>query len=106
MTDESSRRLPGGSDPWAVLGLPVGACDADVRGAYLRKVKQYPPERAPEQFERVRDAYEDLCDPRRRGRRILESADPCAELVSLLDDDAAQRRFTGPGPWQAVLEAI
>ena len=50
MTDESFKSLPGGSDPWTVLGLPVGACDADVRAAYLRKVRQYPPERAPEEI--------------------------------------------------------
>ena len=100
----TSKSPPDVSDPWAVLALPVGACAADVRAAYLRKVRQHPPERSPEQFERIRDAYEELRDPRRRGERMIESVDPDAEFVSLLGDGAEKRRFTGPGPWLDVLE--
>jgi len=90
-------------DPWAVLGLAHDAGDEEVRAAYLAKVKEHPPDRSPEQFERIRDAYDLLRDPRRRAQRQLLWADPLAKLTSLLPNDADHRRFVGPAPWQAVL---
>lgn len=91
-------------DPRQILGIGLEAGDEEIRAAYLRKVKECPPDRAPREFERVRDAYEMLRDPRQRTRHLLLSADPKQPLVSLLQDRPAERRFTGPGPWLAVLQ--
>jgi curved DNA-binding protein CbpA len=91
-------------DPTAVLGISQNATDEEIRAAYLLKVREYPPDRAPEQFEKIRDAYEILRDPRRRVRHRLFSVDPRAPLVSLFADDARPRRFVGPGPWLDVLK--
>jgi len=93
-------------DPRQILGIGLEAGDEEIRAAYLRKVKEYPPDRSPRQFERVRDAYEDLRDPRRRARRLFLSADSAQPLVSLLEGRASERRFTGPDPWLAVLKEI
>jgi curved DNA-binding protein CbpA len=92
-------------DPWAVLGLAGDAGDEEIRAAYLAKVKEHPPDRSPEQFERIRDAYDLLRDPRRRAQRQLLWAGlpPTAKLVSLLPKEADHRRFVGPLPWRAVL---
>uniref|UniRef100_Q01SX6 Heat shock protein DnaJ domain protein n=1 Tax=Solibacter usitatus (strain Ellin6076) TaxID=234267 RepID=Q01SX6_SOLUE len=90
-------------DPRQVLELPPDAGDEEIRAAYLRKVKQYPPDRAPSEFEKVRDAYESLKDPRRRARQML-AVDPHQALTTLLDGRAAERRFVGPEPWLAVLK--
>jgi DnaJ-domain-containing protein 1 len=90
-------------DPWAVLGLAPGADGEQIRAAYLKMVKEHPPDRSPERFERIRDAYELLRDPRRLSQRMLLWADPQAKLVSLLPDPANTRRFVGPGPWLAVV---
>jgi len=89
-------------DPRQVLGVSPEAGDEEIRAAYLRKVKECPPDRAPREFEKVRDAYEALRDPRRRTRHLL-SADPKQPLVSLLDGRVSERRFTGPAAWLAVL---
>ena len=91
-------------DPRHVLGIPPEAGDEEIRAAYLRKVKEYPPDRAPLEFEKVRDAYETLRDPRRRTRQLLLSVDPKQPLVSLLEGRAAERRFVGPEPWLAALK--
>jgi curved DNA-binding protein CbpA len=91
-------------DPRQILGIALEAGDEEIRAAYLRKVKEHPPDRSPREFERVRDAYEELRDPRRRARRVLLSADPAQPLASLLESGAAERRFTGPDPWLAVLK--
>ena len=90
-------------DPRQVLGISPEAGDEEIRAAYLRKVKEYPPDRAPQEFEKVRDAYELLCDPRRRMRQLLLSADPNQRLLTLLDGRVSERQFTGPAPWLAVL---
>jgi curved DNA-binding protein CbpA len=91
-------------DPLAVLGVSGEATDAQVRSAYLRKIKEFPPDRCPDEFERVRDAYEMLRDRRQRVRHSLFSIDPGAPLESLLESDPGQRRFAGPDPWLAVLK--
>ena len=91
-------------DPRMILGVGLEAGDQEIRAAYLRKVKEFPPDRAPEQFERIRDAYELLRDPRRRTLHMLLSVDPHEPLESLLDEGPAPRQFVGPEPWLAVLK--
>ena len=91
-------------DPREILGVAPNAGDAEIRAAYLRKVKENPPERSAAAFERVRDAYEILRDPRRRALYMLLSADLEAPLVTLLPSRSRERRFTGPGPWLAALK--
>ena len=47
-------------DPYSVLGLKRGASHDDIRRAYFRKVREHPPETAPETFQAIRAAYEQL----------------------------------------------
>jgi curved DNA-binding protein CbpA len=92
------------TDPAAVLGVSPDASDEEVRAAYLAKVREYPPDRAPEPFERIRDAYELLRDPRRRMRHRLFAADPRAPLSSVFAKQTRGRAFVGPGAWLDVLK--
>ena len=89
-------------DPRQVLEVEAEAGDEEIRAAYLRKVKEYPPDRSPREFERVRDAYDMLRDPRRRTRSLLLAADPNQPLSALLDGRKSNRQFTGPDAWLAV----
>jgi curved DNA-binding protein CbpA len=91
-------------DAREVLGIPSQAGDEEIRAAYLRKVKEHPPEQSPAEFERIRDAYEILRDPRRRIRDRLFSADPHAPFAEIVNGRRPVRRFTGPRPWMEVLE--
>ena len=99
-----SRELHSPPDPRAVLGVCLEADDEQIRAAYLSKLREFPPDRCPVEFERVRDAYELLRDRRRRTRHLLLSCDPEAPLESLLDGVAGERKFVGPEPWLAVLK--
>jgi DnaJ-class molecular chaperone len=92
------------SDLYRVLGIGEGAEDEPIRAAYLAKLKQFPPDRCPAEFEQVRDAYELLRDRRRRAQYTLFSANPDASLESLLEGMDKQRQSAGPGPWLAVLK--
>ncbi len=82
----------------SVLGVAPGAVPEEVRAAYLEQVRRHPPDADPQGFERVRDAWQLLCDPAQRGRSWLH-ADPAAPLTKVLDEPC----FAGPQPW---LEAI
>ncbi|HEV2960684.1 MAG TPA: DnaJ domain-containing protein [Candidatus Angelobacter sp.] len=90
-------------DPRQVLGIGTEANDEEIRAAYLQKVKEFPPDRSPAEFERVRDAYEKLRDPRQRARNMLLSIDPKQPLVALLEGRASRPKFIGPDSWLAVL---
>ena len=90
-------------DPFAVLGVPHDTGDQAVRDAYVAGVRAHPPEGDPAAFQRVREAYEVLCDRRSRARLRLFGAPPVARLEDILDEGAAAKRYAGPGAWLAVL---
>jgi len=91
-------------DPWKILGVAPDSGPEEIRRAYLKKIKESPPDRAPEKFELIRDAYHMLRDPRMRARTRLFSADPEIPFPDLLDSQEARREFLGPGPWLAAME--
>lgn len=88
-----------------VLGVPDNASDEDIRAAYLAKVKEFPPDRSPEQFEKIRDAYDALRDPRSRVRAMLFSNDFMKPLTTLVDGLHAKRIYAGPHVWREVLKS-
>ena len=59
-------------DPNELLGVTYGVTPRDLRRAYNRLIRIYKPERFPEQFRRIREAYENLL-------RIAEWFAPHAE---------------------------
>jgi curved DNA-binding protein CbpA len=62
------------TDPYQILGLPGDSDDEAIRRRYLELVRQYPPERAPEKFAAIRQAYESLRDLNTRLRyRLFEA---------------------------------
>ena len=91
-------------DARKALGVSATATEEEIRLAYLAKVKEHPPDRSPEVFEQIRDAYETLRDPRRRIRDMLFSADPQESFASLFGGLAPERRFVGPNPWLEVVK--
>ena len=89
-----------------ILGVAPNATDDEIRAAYLNRIREYPPESSPEEFERIRDAWETLRDPRRRAKNLILGADPNAPFASLLDGREAARQFAGPGRWKAALKEL
>jgi curved DNA-binding protein CbpA len=91
-------------DPREVLGVAEKATEEEIRAAYLRKVKEFPPDQAPEEFEEVRNAFEALRDPRKRTLALFHASDPDAPLTSILDGRASRRLFAGPQLWREALK--
>lgn len=54
-------------DPYLVLGVGVDADDAAIEAAYLEGIKRSPPDRDPDGFEALREAYDKI---RTRSDRI------------------------------------
>ncbi len=92
-----------GMDPFAVLGLEETAAAEAVRTAYMQALRASPPDRDPEGFRRIREAYEALRDTESRLALRLFGLPPLADLGELLDAFPEERRSVGPGPWLNVL---
>lgn len=81
-------------DPFAVLEVAETATDLEIKKAYLAKVREYPPDRAPERFKDVRAAFETLQTQRDRMRyRLFHAKPPDVRdlLVPLLEEAVSQR---------------
>ena len=87
-----------------ILSVELNATDEQIRAAYLKKVKDHPPDRSPDEFERIRDAYDTLRDPRRRMNDILMSRRPIPSFSELFAGLEPECRFVGPNPWLEVLK--
>ena len=66
-------------DPYEVLGVAQDADARAVKAAYFALVREFPPETHPEDFQRLREAYELLSDPARR-EQLDASRDAYADL--------------------------
>lgn len=62
---ESPARLDD-EDLYRRLGLTHDATPESIRRGYRALLRRYPPERFPEEFKRIREAYETLSDPQSR----------------------------------------
>lgn len=59
-------------DPFVVLGVIGEATEEEIRKRYLELVRLYPPDREPERFRQIHDAYQQVSDPIRLARSLLE----------------------------------
>ncbi len=55
LPDDSSR-WP--SDPFELLGVPRNVTELDLKRAYTKLIRKYKPEHAPDEFRKIREAYE------------------------------------------------
>ena len=73
--------------PFAVLDIPEDSDDEKVRKAYLAKVRSFPPERFPEEFKQIRQAFERISTEKDRlsfrlfYRELPEPADIAAMIL-------------------------
>ncbi|MEW6218852.1 MAG: J domain-containing protein [Thermodesulfobacteriota bacterium] len=81
-------------DPYLLLDVPEDAGDDAVQEAYLRRVRQYPPDRAPAEFQETRAAFELIRSQRER----LHHALFCTELPGLAEIALPLMRQAKPAP--------
>ncbi|MDI3547382.1 MAG: hypothetical protein PWR10_1034 [Halanaerobiales bacterium] len=61
------------SNYYRILGTNSNASDELIKERYLEKVRAFPPEKDPEEFKRIRKAYDTLKDPFKRSEYDLET---------------------------------
>ncbi len=79
MMDRSSKRKKT-STPYDVLGIDRRAALTDIKKAYFKMVRAYPPEEQPEKFKEIRQAYEQLKSPESRSAIDMFLLQPPPEL--------------------------
>jgi DnaJ-class molecular chaperone len=88
--------------PYLILGVSGDATDAEIRRRYLALVKKYPPESAPDRFQKITEAYEAVRTRRKRISAKLfgtgAKSDGYAGQLTLLADavEIRRRRVTLP----------
>ena len=98
-------------DPFRLLGVAPGVSARDLRKAYLRLIRSYKPEHSPEEFKRIRDAYESALPYARRPDATPDwpPADdeagpepPTFEPSREVESPGLERREVAPDPWDLV----
>ncbi len=79
-------------DYYGILGIARGASEKDIKAAYLKLLRKHPPEKDPEGFKRIRQAYETLIDAKARAEydamsRYGDKINKLMELAELASDD-------------------
>lgn len=70
--------------PFELLGVASNATDAEIKQAYLRRVKENPPDSDPERFQSIHNAYTSIKDAKSRICFALFTI-PDADFDGLLD---------------------
>jgi curved DNA-binding protein CbpA len=81
------------ADLYSRLGVSRSASAEEIKRAYLALVRQYTPERAPEAFKRIREAYETLNNSETRRQYDLRPDPRVANLLSQASDAMKSREY-------------
>jgi curved DNA-binding protein CbpA len=90
-------------DAYAVLGVDTDATEEEIRRAWLAGVREHPPDRDPEGFRRLREAYDHLRDPLERRAERLFGRPGVSTLTDLAGLLTTERRWLGPEAWLRLL---
>ena len=91
------------SDPYQILNLPRSADEAQIRRRYLELVRQFPPDREPEQSAAIRAAYESVRDPLQRLQNKLFDW-KCDDTLEAVEADLAKNLMGARIPPSVLLE--
>ena len=90
------------NDPYQILGVTGDSTEAEIRAAYLQKVRDFPPDRAPERFAEIRAAYDEVRDPANlRDQRLLALSD--RDSIAKLATDIRARLIRADLPTESLL---
>jgi curved DNA-binding protein CbpA len=81
--------------PYSILGVSEQATDADIKQAYLQRVKDCPPDRDPARFREIQEAFEAIKDEDCRLRHALFHV-PRVDFDALLAQAFGQPGAGGP----------
>ncbi|NLC44272.1 MAG: DnaJ domain-containing protein, partial [Clostridiales bacterium] len=80
-------------DYYSILEIPKSASKIDVKKAYFRMIRKYPPDRMPDEFKKTREAYEILFDE--HTRKEYDSIDSMPSIVKTYYNSGKQAMAEG-----------
>ena len=94
-------------NPYLVLGVPLDAGDETIRRAYLAAIRQAPPDLAPQRFQDVNTAYEQIKDePSRHRRALFNTTPPGDSPLDVFLRFALLRAHTQPLSFESMKELL
>ena len=90
-------------DPYAVLQVAKDATPEEVRQAWLAGIRRSPPDRDPEAFGKLREAYDFLRDPLRARSERLFGAPDIKSFSDLAEKLPREKEWLGPAAWLQLL---
>ena len=82
------------ANPYEQLQVGIEASDDEINKAYLKKVRQFPPERAPDKFQEIRVAFDKIKTKRDRIKYNIFECEPMSVdqlMVHFFDKRSMQR---------------
>lgn len=94
-------------NPYLVLGVSPDSDDQIIRQAYLKAIKESPPDSDPQQFQAVSQAYEQIKDASSRRHYVLfNRVCPANSPLDVLPRYASYQRHLTPLPIDALKEVL
>ena len=93
--------------PYIVLGVPENATDAEIRNSYLAKIKEFSPERYPEKFQDIAEAYDMIRDELSRAKLSvfgMKHEENNIKLSQMLIENKNRRKKIGVDKWLRILK--
>ena len=94
-------------NPFEILGISSDADDKTVRQAYLAGLRQFPPDKDPQGFQRLRAAYEKVDTEMKRIAVSLDWPYSLSTKEEILSVFATEGEYckVGPEPWLELIRA-
>ncbi len=94
-------------NPFFVLDVPPDADDETIRKTYLEAIKKAPPEKDPERFRIIHQAYESIRNESQRiGFRLFPAGSAGSSLTDSFLRHARWRPSMEPPDWETLKEFL
>ena len=88
-------------DPYRVLAIDRRASEAEIKRAYFQLVRQFPPEKAPEKFQEIRAAYDQLRTPESKAQVDLFLIQPPPAVPKRRRARESRQGHSAHGHWSS-----
>lgn len=85
---------------YEILGIEENADEKEIKKAYFRLIRKYSPEKDPERFQEIREAYERLTEEKDKPENSIQLEFPADNKLAMQMFDQIQQLILGTGLWK------